>query len=81
MDVKPVIVDSSGSSETYKLIDPKELQEAMNLNPSAGEYELLDALNFVERGDYSGSVRRITTAIEAQLEFVLGQELFKKLHT
>jgi hypothetical protein len=29
---------------------------------------LLDALNFMERGDYSGAVRRITTAIEVLVE-------------
>jgi hypothetical protein len=32
----------------------------------------------MERGDYSGAVRRITTAIEAQTEFALRQELLKK---
>jgi len=57
-----------------------ELQSAMTAEPSAGELELLDALNFMERGDYSGSIRRITTAIEAQLESVLRQELIK-IHT
>ena len=77
-DVKPVFVNASGSYETHKLIEPKELQLAMNLNASAGEYELLDALNFIERDTYSGAVRRITTAIEAQLESVLRQELLKK---
>jgi hypothetical protein len=48
------------------------------VQPSAGEFELLDALNFMERGDYSDAVRRITTAIEAQTEFALRQELLKK---
>jgi len=79
-DEKPVIVNnpSGGVRERYKLIEPSELQTALNVQPSAGEFELLDALNFMERGDYSDAVRRITTAIEAQTEFALRQELLKK---
>jgi vacuolar-type H+-ATPase subunit C/Vma6 len=38
----------------------------------------MDSLNFMERGDYSGAVRRITTAIEAQTEAALRQELLKR---
>jgi len=78
-DEKPVMYSNMTASkgERYKLIDAAELQSAMSAEASAGEYELLDALNFIERGDYSGAVRRITTAIEAQLESVLRQELLK----
>ncbi|MDH5364159.1 MAG: hypothetical protein OEW82_03180 [Dehalococcoidia bacterium] len=80
-DEKPVMYSSITASkgERYKLIDAAELQSAMSIEPSAGEYELLDALNFMERGDYSGAVRRIVTAIEVQLESALRQE-FLKLH-
>jgi hypothetical protein len=80
-DEKPMIVDnvSGGKKERYKLIDPSDLQAALAIQPSAGEFELLDALNFMERGDYSDAVRRITTAIEAQTEYALRQELLKKL--
>ena len=78
-DIKPTMYDSMTASrgEPYKLIDATELQSAMTIEPSAGEYELLDALNFMERGDYSGAVRRIATAIEVQLESVLRKELLK----
>lgn len=76
-DLKPIIHPASGSWEHYQLIDENELRSAMSIEPSAGEYELLDALNFMERGDFSGAVRRITTAIEAQLESVLREELLK----
>lgn len=80
-DEKPMIVDnvSGGKKERYKLIDPSDLQAALAIQPSAGEFELLDALNFMERGDYSDAVRRITTAFEAQTEYALRQELLKKL--
>ena len=79
-DQKPRIVSgvSGGRKERYKLIDPSELQAALGLRPSAGELELLDALNFMERGDYSEAVRRIVTAIEAQTEFLLRKELLKR---
>jgi hypothetical protein len=76
-DRKPMTV-SGRTKEQYKLIDPSELQAAFTLQPSVGEFDLLDALNFMERGNYSDAVRRITTAIEAQTEFVLRQELLKK---
>jgi hypothetical protein len=78
-DLKPTMYESMTATrgECYKLIDAAELQSAMSIKPSAGEYELLDALNFMQRGDYSDAVRRITTAIEAQLESVLREELLK----
>ncbi len=75
-DEKPIL-SAKGSSERWKLIEATELQSAMTSKPGAGEYELSDALNLMERGDYSGAVRRITTAIEAQLQSALRQSLLK----
>jgi hypothetical protein len=77
-DEKPLF-HTGGTVERHKLIDPPELQAALVFQPSAGEFELLDALNFMERGDYSDAVRRVTTAIEAQTEFALREELLKKM--
>jgi hypothetical protein len=76
-DRKPVTV-SGKTRERYKLIEPSQLQTAFAIQPSAGEFDLMDALNLMERGNYSDAVRRITTAIEAQTEFALRQELLKK---
>jgi hypothetical protein len=78
-DMKPRMLKNMTETkgQTYNLIEPANLQSAMNAEASAGEYELLDALNLMERGDYSGAVRRITTAIEAQTESILRQELIK----
>jgi hypothetical protein len=76
-DRKPVIGPIGGSLETYSLIEPSDLQAKMDGEAHAGELELLDALNFMERVDYTGAVRRITTAIEAVVEFVLRAELLK----
>lgn len=55
----------------YKLIEEGDLQGAMSLVAAPGEFEVLDALNLMERGDYSGAVRRITTAIEVIVEAVV----------
>jgi len=73
---KPVLFEPHGSSTVYRLISSEELQASVT-QPGAGELELLDAMNFMERGDYSDAVRRITTAIEVILEAVLRQELLK----
>ena len=75
-DRKPGIV-SRGSTERYELIDEAQLKVDLDSKASAGEFELLDALNLMETGDYSSAVRRITTAIEAQTESVFRQELLK----
>lgn len=76
-DRKPMIGPMGGPIETYSLIEPSDLQARMDREVHAGELELLDALNFMERGDYTGAVRRITTAIEAIVEFVLRTELLE----
>jgi len=75
-DGKPLIYDRRDSSKkpkTYQLIDAKDLQSNISLVPNPGELELLDALNLMERGDYSGAVRRVTTAIEVIVETVAGR--------
>lgn len=42
---------------------------------SPGELELMDALNLMQRGDYSGAVRRVTTAIEVAVEAAVEQDV------
>jgi hypothetical protein len=56
----------------YKLIEEGDLQNAISIVAAPGEFELLDSLNLMERGDYSGAVRRITTALEVIVESVVG---------
>ena len=75
-DGKPVIfksLDMSQEPEVYKLIDANVLRNQISLVATAGEFELLDALNLMERGDYSGAVRRVATAIEVIVEAVAGK--------
>ena len=35
----------------------------------------MDALNLMQRGDYSGAVRRVTTAIEVAVEAAVEQDV------
>jgi hypothetical protein len=67
--------------EKYQLsfITGSELEAYESGLAAPGENDLLDARNLMERGDYSGAVRRTTTAIEALVEAVLRDEL-GKLH-
>jgi hypothetical protein len=58
-----------------QLIEGEQLQSNFTTEATPGEFELLDALNLIERGDYSGAVRRVTTAIEVVVEAVLERAL------
>lgn len=62
---------------SYRLTDSAHLTEMIIATPTPGEFELLDAINFMERGNYSDAVRRITTAIESIVEAKLA-ELMEK---
>ncbi|MGO8795458.1 MAG: hypothetical protein ACLQLC_11595 [Candidatus Sulfotelmatobacter sp.] len=75
-DFKPVVYNFKDPTEKpsiYKLIDADKLANQGDIVPTPGEIELLDALNLMERGDYSGAVRRVTTAIEVVVEEVTGR--------
>lgn len=75
-DRKPQIGPMDGDLLTYRLTIPPDLQHALDtLTPTPGELELIDALNLMERGDYTGAVRRVTTAIEAVVEDELRKQL------
>jgi hypothetical protein len=67
-DHVPVIRAPDGTERFYRITDPEKLRQGLALEPTAGELELLDAMNFMQRGNYSDAVRRITTAIEAVVE-------------
>jgi hypothetical protein len=75
-DVKPSISkfgNPSATPVTYQLIQAKDFCEQIETPAAPGELDLLDALNFVERGNYSDAVRRITTAIEVLVEALVGK--------
>ena len=67
------LTDPSEKPKLYQLIEADDLRNSLSFSPTPGELELLDALNLMETGDYSGAVRRITTAIEVIVEAVVGK--------
>lgn len=76
-DEKPLLGvygDPEAGTTTYELIDPVALRASVYAAAGPGEFELLDALSLMERGDYSGAVRRVATAIEVLVEAVLRVE-------
>jgi len=89
MEARPLLLKlpSKTGDQTEPPEPPKRLQltskedlEAMSsASATAGENELLDARNLMERGDYSGAVRRTTTALEVLVEHQLRVELLKSL--
>lgn len=74
-DMKPMISRKSGSPVPFQLIDTSTLASELLKSASPGEWELLDALNFMERGDYSDAVRRITTAVEVVVAYAVAKEI------
>jgi hypothetical protein len=73
-DHRPFEISTPGV-KPYRLIEEAQFREHFSTDATPGEFELLDALNFFERGDYSGAVRRVRTAIEVIVKAVLKQAL------
>ncbi len=68
-DYKPLV-----NGDPMSLVTPEELATGRT-SPEPGEIELLDGLMLMERGDYSGAVRRVVTALEVAVESRLRAEL------
>lgn len=83
-DTKPVTIEDAASGDPSR-VQPFQWAEADSLSTASsgeatpGEFDLLDARSLMERGDYTGAVRRAVTAIEAVLRWALVRELEKKL--
>jgi len=77
-DVKPVVFgtpDESPKEMQYASLD--ELSSGSANEASPGEFDLLDARSLMERGDYTGAVRRTVTAVETLTEWSLSCELLR----
>jgi len=83
-DQKPVIQEQGESPSDQPNIrqveytTTAELSAASSEGATPGEFDLLDARSLMERGDYTGAVRRTVTAIEAVLAWALFGQLAKK---
>lgn len=78
-DRKPEVHEIDGSVHPHSLMDAVGLAPALVLRPFPGELDLLDAENLMVRGDYSGAVRHIATALEVALEAALRRTLSQTL--
>jgi hypothetical protein len=80
-DAKPVIIEDSGTPggppkfRPFEWATPAQLTVASSDDATPGEFDLLDARSLMERGDYTGAVRRTVTAIEAVVAWALLKEL------
>jgi len=75
-DYKPAIFNTPDSPAVpYQLIKGDDLCTGISTVGTPGEFDLMDALNLMERGDYSGAVRRISTAIEAVVAAVAFEQV------
>ena len=83
-DQRPVVITDGADPEgdptltPFSWTDRATLEGVSSVQASAGEFDLLDARSLMERGDYTGAVRRTVTAMEALVESKLRSELEKK---
>ena len=86
-DSKPVTVEPGlrpGDPDQVRDFEWATLADISALDPSTatpGEFELLNARSLYERGDYAGAIRRVATALEAEVAWALLNELEKKYPT
>lgn len=80
-DSKPVVVgpDHPGGADLpprpFRFTEAATLLATVPAGATPGELELLDARSLMERGDYTGAVRRTATALEAVVGWALAAAL------
>jgi hypothetical protein len=83
-DDKPHQIERSEAHSDTPIARPFQWATSENLaawstaDATPGEFDLLDARSLMERGDYTGAVRRTVTAIEAVLRWALLDALERK---
>jgi hypothetical protein len=78
-DERPVAIGGiPPEARSFSFATLPELEAISSSEATPGEFDLLDARSLMERGDYTGAVRRTVTAIEAALEWALLNELEKR---
>ena len=78
-DRKPIVFPLKGNQAPYHLIDGEALSSGLNDENDPSELELLDALNLFQRGDVSGAIRHMITAIEVVVESKLETEMSRSI--
>jgi hypothetical protein len=64
-----------GTVSSFEWATLEQLASTSSAEATPGEFDLIDARSLMERGDYTGAVRRTVTAIEAVLAWALLHEL------
>jgi hypothetical protein len=77
-DNKPIVIERDGTHRPFAFTAPEAISDTSTSDATPGEFDLLDARSLMERGDYTGAVRRTVTAIEAVLRWALKNELSKQ---
>lgn len=78
-DQIPLEKNVDGTSQPIKYTTLSEIDRIQDLTSfSPAEFELMDAIGLMERGDYSSAIRRLYTAIEVIVEENLGRILLEK---
>lgn len=67
-DGRPVQVFVDKPPEQRDYISQTQMHTGLDELISPGELDLMDSLNLMERGDYAGAIRRVTSAVEVILE-------------
>jgi hypothetical protein len=86
-DRKPIIhdQDKTGQPEaeasSFRFTDPPTVSATDPSQATPGEFDILDARSLMERGDYTGAIRRSVTAVEAVVEHALRNELLNRFST
>jgi hypothetical protein len=74
---KPDIPGGPSKVQQFEWTKLDAISTASSGDATPGEFDLLDARSLMERGDYTGAVRRTVTAVEAVLRWALIIELQK----
>lgn len=78
-DQIPLVRNDNGTTQPLKYTTLSEIDMIQDLTSfSPAEFELMDAIGLMERGDYSSAIRRLYTAIEVIVEENLGRILLEK---
>jgi hypothetical protein len=86
-DVKPTLTHDAPKpgeppvTSEFRFAEVADLAAAQSADATPGEFDLLDARGLLDRGDYTGAVRRIVTAVEAVTEWALRCELERQYTT
>ena len=84
LDAKPVTMERSDRpGDLDRMREPawttvEALSEPADAGVTPGEFELLDARALLERGDYTGAIRCVVSAIEAVVDWALGNLLAER---